>query len=172
MKVLVKKHLANGLTLCRMLCGVLLLCFPVFSPLFCGAYLLGGVTDMLDGTVARKMGTASDAGARLDTVADSVFATAALLKILPALTLPRWLWLWIIGIGCIKLVNVLSGFVCRKRFVTEHTLLNKVTGLLLFCLPLTLPFVKLNVSATVVCLIATVAAVQEGHYIRTGREVQ
>ena len=48
--------------------------------------------------------------------------------------------------------------------------MNKVTGILLFLLPLTLPVVELKYSAPLVCTVATFAAIQEGHYIRTGRD--
>ena len=48
--------------------------------------------------------------------------------------------------------------------------MNKVTGILLFILPLTLPVVELKYSAPLVCALATFAAIQEGHYIRTGKE--
>lgn len=69
----------------------------------------------------------------------------------------------------IKVINVISGFVVRKEFVAAHTLMNKVTGALLFILPLTLPAIELRCSAVVVCLVASFATVQEGHYIRTGK---
>ena len=36
---------------------------------------------MIDGTVARRMGNATEFGARLDTVSDFVFMTVALKKI-------------------------------------------------------------------------------------------
>ena len=49
-----------------------------------------------------------------------------------------------------------------------HTVMNRVTGVLLFALPLTLSFINLNYSGTIVCTVATFAAIQEGHLIRTG----
>lgn len=70
----------------------------------------------------------------------------------------------------IKIINVISGFIVQKKFVAEHTIMNKVTGLLLFLLPLTISIIDLKYSITVVCVVATCAAIQEGHYIRTGRE--
>ena len=45
--------MANILTSIRILCGVLLLRFPAFSGAFCALYLLGGLTDALDGAGAR-----------------------------------------------------------------------------------------------------------------------
>ena len=64
----------------------------------------------------------------------------------------------------------MSGYILQKRFVVLHTAMNKVTGVLLFILPLTLRIIDLRTSGGFVCAIATFAAIQEGHYIRTGRE--
>ena len=162
--------MANIVTGSRILSSIPLWFAPVFSPWFYLLYLFCGLTDMIDGAIARKTNTASRFGSGLDTLADLIFAGVCLAKLLPALTVPGWLWLWIAGIGAIKIVNILSGFVCKKRFVAEHTVMNKVTGLLLFLLPLTLFFIELRYSAPVVCSVATFSAIQEGHYIRTGRE--
>ena len=121
---------------------------------------------MIDGPVARKTGTVNELGAKLDTAADIVFVTACLIKLLPMLSVPSWLYLWIGGIALIKAVNLLSGFILQKRFVAIHTVMNKVTGILLFVLPLTLPVVELKSSAPLICTVATFAAIQEGHLIR------
>ncbi len=48
--------------------------------------------------------------------------------------------------------------------------MEKLTGVLLFVLPLTFSIVPLKYSALPVCAVATFAAVQEGHFIRTGRD--
>ena len=48
--------------------------------------------------------------------------------------------------------------------------MNRVTGILLFALPLTLSFIALNYSGAVVGAVATFTALQEGHLIRTGAE--
>ena len=163
--------MANIVTGCRILCSIVLLFFPAFSSWFYILYLVCGFTDMIDGTIARKTNSVSEFGARLDSVADFIFVAVCLVKLLPTLQIPGWLWVWIAVIAAIKIINVVSGFVCKKRFVVEHTVMNKVTGLLLFLLPLTLAFVELKYSAAVVCCIATLAALQEGYFIRTGREI-
>lgn len=75
------------------------------------------------------------------------------------------LWIWIGGIGAVKLANIVFCFVCRRRFAAVHTVMNKLTGFLLFLLPLTLAFVKLSYSAVPVCAAATLAAMEEWHYI-------
>ena len=82
--------------------------------------------------------------------------------------MPAWLIIWIVVIAVIKAVNLVSGYIMRKEIVVLHTVANKVTGVLLFVLPLTVEFIDLKYSGAVVCAVATFAAIQEGHLIRTG----
>ena len=161
---------ANIITGFRILCSIALLFCSPFSPPFYALYLVAGLTDMIDGLTARKTNTVSTFGARLDTAADFVLVAVCLWKLLPKLIVPSCLWFWIGGIALIKVVNVLSGYILQKRFVVLHTAMNKVTGVLLFIPPLTLRIIDLRTSGGFVCAIATFAAIQEGHYIRTGRE--
>ena len=133
-------------------------------------YIICGFSDMIDGTIARKTNSASELGAKIDTTADLAFVTASLIKILPALNIPQWLWLWGGVIAMIKIGNLIWGYVSKKQFISLHTILNKITGLLLFLLPLTLSFVELKYSAMAVCSIATFAAIQEAVSIVTGCE--
>ena len=98
-----------------------------------------------------------------------MFAVVCLIKLLPILSIPVWLYIWIGIVALIKVVNIISGFAVQKSFVPVHSLMNKATGALLFLLPLTIPAVPLQYSAIVVCAAATFAAIQEGHFIRTGR---
>ena len=136
------KHIANILTGCRIFGSMLLLFFPAFSLAFYIVYLFCGFTDMIDGIVARKTNSTSQFGSQLDTIADLIFVVAAMIKLLPAIHLPGWLWIWGGAIAVIKLANIVLGFVLRKKLVALHTILNKTTGLLLFVLPLTLQFIE------------------------------
>lgn len=164
--------MANLLTGCRIVCSMLMLFFPVPSIWFAAMYLLGGLTDMLDGLIARRTHTASPLGARLDTAADFLFLAAALIRLRPFLALPAWLWIWTAVIAAVKIINVVSGLICHKAFVTVHSVMNKVTGVLLFLFPLTRHFMDIRCSAAIVCAVAAFAAIQEGHCIRTGRNIE
>lgn len=163
------KTLANGITTIRILCSIAMLFLPVLSPAFYALYITAGVSDMIDGWVARRTHTVSEFGSKLDTIADIVFVIVCLAKLLPILDITTWLYIWIGIIALIKIINIISGFIVQKRFVSVHSKINKVTGLLLFILPLTITFLDLKYSATVVCLFATFAAIQEGHFIRTNK---
>ena len=159
------KHIANLLTGCRILGSILLLFFPAFSVAFYITYLLCGFSDMIDGTVARKTNTTSKFGSQLDTVADLIFAAASLFKVLPALPVPVWLWIWGGVIAIIKIGNIILGYVAKRKFTALHTMMNKAAGLLLFLLPLTISFVELKYTATVACAVATFSAIQESVYV-------
>jgi len=156
------KHSANIVTACRILGSVLLLFFPAFSVEFYSIYIICGCTDMIDGTIARKTNSTSEFGDKIDTVADLVFVMVSLIKVLPAIHIPVWLWIWGVVIAMIKISNILWGYISKKQFISLHTIMNKITGLLLFLLPLTLSFVELKYSSIVVCSIATLAAIHEG----------
>ena len=160
------KHIANIITIIRIICSIALLFCPVFSVAFYALYISAGVSDMVDGWVARRTNTASELGAKLDTIADIVFIIVCLVKLLPVLDITVWLYVWIGVIALIKIINIISGFVVQKQFVSVHSTMNKVTGLLLFIFPLTISFIDLKYSAAVVCIFATLAAIQEGHFIR------
>lgn len=121
---------------------------------------------MIDGTITRKTNTADKFGARLDSVADFIFVVISLAKLLPVLTVPIWLWVWISAIAVIKAANIISTLIITKNFLAEHTVMNKLTGFLLFILPLTLSIIELKYSAATACVVATIAAIQETYYIK------
>ena len=158
--------MANIITGCRILCNILLLFVPAFSSTFYILYLVAGFTDMVDGPIARKTNTANEFGSRLDTIADIVFVAACMIKLLPVLTIPTWLCVWIGVIAIIKVFNIISGYIVQKKLVAKHTIMNKVTGAVLFILPLTLSVVDLKYSGGFICTIAILAAIQEGLYTK------
>ena len=164
------KHIANILTGFRIFGSVLLLFFPAFSLDFYIIYILCGFSDMIDGIIARKTNSTSEFGSRLDTTADFVFVVVSLFKLLPAIHIPQWLWIWGGVISVIKISNIIWGYVSKKQFISLHTIMNKVTGLLLFLWPLTISFVELKYIAVTVCSVATLSAIQEGFYVISDSE--
>ena len=161
--------MANFITSIRLICAAALLFCPVLSLSFYVLYITAGITDMTDGTVARITNTVSEFGARLDTAADLMFVIVCLIKLIPALDIPMWLYIWIAVIALIKFINIVFGYIICKRFIAVHSVINKITGALLFVLPLTLQVIDLKNSAVIACAVATFAAVHEGYCLRTGR---
>ena len=153
--------IANIITSFRIVFSIIMLFCPVFSAQFYGFYIAAGISDMIDGTVARKTGSANESefGAKLDSVADLFFVVAAAVKIFPQISLPKFIWIWIGVIAVVKIARIVVACIRQKKFSIPHSIANKITGFLLFIFPLTIPFVDLMLSAGVVCAVATVAAV-------------
>lgn len=127
---------------------------------------------MIDGTVARKLGTAGAFGAKLDTAADFLFFVSCLAKLIVFLHIPAWLWVWIGCIAAIKIFTAGFAFLRQKKFAAVHTVLNKITGSLLFVFPLTLSAIDPKKSLAALCFAATIAAVQEGYCVLIKKSVE
>ncbi|MGN0447429.1 MAG: CDP-alcohol phosphatidyltransferase family protein [Acutalibacteraceae bacterium] len=164
--------MANILTGMRIVCSIALLFVPTFSPIFYVLYLLAGITDMLDGFIARKFDLVSKFGAVFDTAADICFAGVCLIKLIPVLDISLWLGIWILIIAIIKIGNIALGFVLHKTMAAEHTVMNKIMGVLLFVFPLVLPLVDFDTAAIILCVAATFSALQEGYYIKKGKIIE
>ena len=149
--------MANTITVFRIIFSIIILFFPTFSKAFYSLYLIAGLSDMLDGFIARKTNTETKLGSILDSVADTVFLIICFIKILPYLSLPLWIIIWIIIIALIKLSTIIN----NRGFVDYHSVLNRVAGFLLFLLPLTMEIINITYCSIVICIVATVAAIEE-----------
>ena len=86
---LMKKQIANIVTGSRGILSVPLLFLPFSSVWFYTLYLFCGLTDMVDGRIARMTGAANRFGARLDTVSDFIFLLVCSVRLLPILQIPN-----------------------------------------------------------------------------------
>ena len=158
-------RLPNVISALRIAGSIGLLFCVVFNWPFWVLYALCGISDMVDGWLARKLHAETKAGAILDSVSDIIFVACCAIRLLPVMEIPTWLWIWAGVIVFIKIVNQVSALAVCKRFCFPHTVANKLTGFLLF---LTVPTMFWSMAPIpVVAALATFAAVQEGHFIRT-----
>lgn len=161
--------MANTISGIRIICSIALLFCPVFSAVFYAFYITAGLSDMADGAIARKTGTVSELGSKLDTAADFALVAVCMIRLLSVIDIPIWLIVWIIVIAVIKAVGLIIGFIMRRELAALHTVMNKVTGVLLFILPMTLTVIDIKYSGAFICAAATFAAIQEGYLIKTGK---
>lgn len=170
-----KKNAANFVTGIRIL-GAIALIFV--EPLSLGFYLVFGIcglSDAVDGFIARKLKITSSFGSKLDSVADISFYSVMMIKLFNNLNemLQKWLWIFLFIILFIRLMVYLLSAIKFNRFSSLHTILNKATGAGLFILPFVLLTTKLilNIYGTLLCGIAFTASVQElVYYITLKRE--
>lgn len=99
-------NLPNCITFFRIIGTLCLLFMPACSTMFLLIYTLAGVTDVLDGWLARKTGTASAWGARLDSIADLFFYAVLFLKIFPILKLPVGIWCGVIVVLLLRVTRI------------------------------------------------------------------
>lgn len=150
---------ANVLTSMRIaLSGILLLLEPLGTAFYC-VYALAGLTDMLDGPLARKTGTESRIGEVLDSAADLVFAAVACVKLLPVYwaQIPAWLLISAAFVFYLKVKNAIACFAMHKKLITMHTLLNRAAGILLFAFPFACMVLPIPVYGEI-CAVAAFAA--------------
>lgn len=136
-RVRIKKNIPNLITTLRIAGALSIPFLPTLKPLFFTVYALTGVTDIFDGFLARKMGIASEFGARLDSIADLLFYTLTIVKLLPVLweKLPRVIWFFVGLVLAVRLFSYLVAAIKFRRFASHHTWLNKITGAFVFAIP-------------------------------------
>lgn len=152
---------ANVLTSMRIgLSSILLLLEPLGMAFYC-VYALAGLTDMLDGPIARKSGTESRVGAVLDSAADLVFAAVACVKLLPVYwaQIPAWLLISAAFVFYLKVKNAIACFAMHKKLITMHTVLNRAAGLLLFAFPFACMLISVPVYGGICAAVAFAATV-------------
>ena len=132
-----KINLPNAITALRILGTVCLLFLLPHSPWFILIYTLAGITDALDGYIARKTGQTTTFGAKLDSAADLIYYGVMLLRIFPVLLelLPWQLWVMVVTVLMVRLSAYLVAAIKYRRFAAQHTWLNKATGLMVFAIP-------------------------------------
>ena len=163
------KQIPNLLSMSRIvLCLPLLMVDAITMP-FWILYLIAGLTDMVDGFLARRWGVESKFGARLDSLADFVFVLAVGYKLFPWLKLPATLWMMTGLIALVKIINAICSYVVKHRIEYLHTKANKVTGFLLFIGVMTIGQSYFVPVAWMISCIALFAAIQEGHLIRSNQ---
>lgn len=131
------KFIPNLITSLRIIGAIGLIFTEQLSPLFFVIYTLAGLSDALDGWIARSTHTTSKAGAVLDSIADLLFYAVMVLKIFPTLweVLPRVIWFGVLFVLLLRLVSYLVAGIKFRKFAALHTYMNKVTGMLVFLIP-------------------------------------
>ena len=123
-----KKNLANIITGSRVICSLMILFFPAFSVWYYALYIYGGLTDVLDGAVARGLKIESEFGDKFDTIADITFSMAVFLRLVDLIIVPTWMITWICAIILIKFSTIIVSLTVLHRFITVHSVLNKICG--------------------------------------------
>ena len=155
-----KEQLPDLLTLCRIILSFYLLFLPYQSFCFVLLYLICGLTDIMDGYLARKLKAETRLGAQLDSLADLCMC------VMIALTIIRQThaFLLIIIVFCaVFMLRAGDALFSKFKFgniLSVHTIANKTAGVLLFFCPLTYAFSG-NILLFLTGITAILASVEE-----------
>lgn len=154
---------ADTVTSMRMIATLFLLFIPLKSIWFLVIYTFAGLTDVLDGWIARRTGRASEFGARLDSISDLLFYGVLLIRLFPVLyqILPGEIWYAVLGIVLVRLLAYVTAAVKFHCFASLHTWMNKLTGVAVFLLPYVLFYSSSVVYCWAVCILAFAASAEE-----------
>ncbi|MCL2077832.1 MAG: CDP-alcohol phosphatidyltransferase family protein [Oscillospiraceae bacterium] len=155
------KYAATLITVIRIFGSVFLLTIEPLSILFYVIYLTFGISDILDGYIARKTNTVSKMGAVLDSIADFILVAVMLVIFIPIVSWESWLLCWIAAIAIVRLVSLGTGFIKYRAVAFLHTYANKATGVVLFSFPLFYHIADSMISAIILCSVASLSAVEE-----------
>lgn len=155
------KNIANIITILRIILSIVLLKTEVFSNLFFIIYIVCGLSDFLDGYIARKMNLTSEFGSRLDSIADICFVISTSVIMLPIINIPKYIVLWIVVIAIIRITSIIIVIYKHNTFFILHTYGNKISGFMLFCFPLFYNLVNISLFTSMICVVASTSAIEE-----------
>ncbi len=139
----ISRNIPNIISIIRIALSVVLLGLISTPYAFIVVYVLIGISDVLDGFLARNFGWDSQLGAQLDSIADVVFYS-----ILMYVFYRQHTWAivmgsrYIVAILIIRLLNMLLTKLKYKRVVLLHTIGNKASGFIVFLMPMMLMITK------------------------------
>ena len=153
-----KKYAANILSMIRMLLAVVLFWFNEVTALFLELFVIAGFTDLIDGPIARKTGSVSSTGAKLDTTGDIImYLSVAKIIILQEKVKFIYITVALYAGGAIILSSII-GIVRFGKFFLIHTFSGKALGVSCFALPFGVHYDFMTVLAPLICTILIILA--------------
>ena len=137
------KHIPNALSLTRLALCIPLAILSPFSIIYMILLAIAGVTDTLDGKLARRIKDgASELGATLDSIGDVCLVGVIIFAMMPRMEM--WNWVWVAFIGALSLKVLVStgiGLIKFKEIISLHTISLKVLFTFLFFHPVLYYFI-------------------------------
>ena len=157
------KNIPNFITMLRIVGTICLLFVEPFTMPFFVIYSVAGITDVLDGFVARQLNASTEFGAKLDSASDLIFYAIMILRIFPKLLkkVPWGIWIAAGIIVAIRLASYTIAVIKYHCFASLHTYLNKLTGFAVFTTPYFYLTPYMTTFCVILCVIAFASSVEE-----------
>lgn len=159
----IKKHIPNFVTILRIVGTIILLPLDINTDVFLIIYAFTGFSDVLDGYLARKLNAESALGSKLDTAADFVYYSVAMIKLLPLLwvRLSRKIWILVTIVVLLRLFDYLYFAYKFGELSSTHSILNKMTSVGLFGIPFVINAEFVNIYCWISATISLIAVLYE-----------
>lgn len=166
------RHIPNILSVLRMALSLSLLLFLGNRLVFFIVFLICGLSDLLDGLIARKTNSQSALGARLDSAGDIIFFIVVLdciaiwagkqaLALLP----------YVGAIVLLRFVNLAIAGIRFRTFAVIHTYANKTAGIFVFISFGAFVLTNAVWAFIPVCIVAGLSAIEETLILLTSKEL-
>lgn len=158
-----RKHIANIITLIRIPCAVGMLLSKEMNSVFYIFFLIGGLSDAIDGYVARRLGTQSRNGAILDSIADLIFFGSSLFILFKTngRNMNDAARLMLRAVFIFRIFCYIIGYAKFHMIAALHTYLNKATAVAIFGSIAVIPYTGISIPCIVTCTIALLAVTEE-----------
>ena len=165
------KYVPNILSFIRLMAIIPLVLLTPFELPFMIIYVIAGLTDMLDGPLARKLNVTSQFGAALDGGADFLLVLVVLFRVLPLIRLSSFVMGWIFVAIIMKFSSSIIGYMRHKQLIFLHTYANKFLIFALFLFPLFYAFMEADTVFIGILIIAMFAFGEDLYINATSKEV-
>jgi CDP-diacylglycerol--glycerol-3-phosphate 3-phosphatidyltransferase len=166
------KVIPNCISFSRIIFSLALILVKPLGTTFYTIYIICGFSDIIDGFIARKTGTTSRFGAKLDSIADMIMIGVLLFLLYPIINPKIEIIIWVILIGIIRLIAMIMALKKYKIFASIHTCGNKITGIIVFLFPILIPYIHTTVLMYIICVVASISAIEELIIQLTSDELQ
>ncbi|MGE5628914.1 MAG: CDP-alcohol phosphatidyltransferase family protein [Solirubrobacterales bacterium] len=155
------KALPNIISLIRIIFSLMLISVEALSNTFFIIYIICGISDFLDGFIARKTGTATSFGAKLDSIADMVMIAVLIFVLYPVVNPSAEIIIFIAATCLVRLAAITVGLIKYKTFAGLHTYGNKITGAALVLFPFLILLIHSNIIIYLICFMGFISALEE-----------
>jgi CDP-diacylglycerol--glycerol-3-phosphate 3-phosphatidyltransferase len=149
------KNIANKLTLFRILLAFIFVCFIYVQSWMANLialliFILAGVTDFLDGRLARRQMEITEFGKFIDPIADKILVFAALVSFVDLNLVPGWMVIAILTrdflINGLRFLSAKKGIVLSSNQLAKHKTFSQMAAIFIILSGLIIKDISVNFS--------------------------
>lgn len=158
-----RRNAANFITFIRIPCAFGIAASEPFSVMFYIFLIIGGLSDAVDGPVARHISGDSPLGAALDSISDLCFFGATVFSVLIKKfdEIGEVAKILFTAVVILRIVSYLIQLVKFKKPAPLHTILNKLASVSIFVLLFVIPFIGITAAAVIASSIGIAGGIEE-----------